>query len=105
VGGDWLAATAARVREAEADLVLVGMGFPLQEHVCARLAARLGHGLLIGEGGTFDYDSFGGRRRKAPSAFSRIGLEWLWRLAQEPWRLKRQLAIPRFIYRIWQLHR
>jgi len=97
----WLTATAATLRAADPDLTLVGMGFPLQERVAATLAPQLSHGLLVGEGGTFDYDSFGGRRRKAPAFFQATGLEWLWRLILEPRRLRRQLAVPRFIHKIW----
>lgn len=77
------------------------MGFPLQERVCAYLAKHAEHGVFIGEGGTFDYADFGGRRTKAPVLLQRLGLEWFWRLLLEPQRLLRQLAIPRFIYRIW----
>ncbi len=102
VSQDWITQTADRLTAANAELILVGMGFPLQEQVCAQLSTLLPHGILIGEGGTFDYDSFGGRRRKAPVAVQRSGLEWLWRLALEPHRIVRQLAIPRFIYRIWR---
>lgn len=98
----WLAATAGDIRDAHADLILVGMGFPLQETVCAYLASHLEHGVLIGEGGTFDYESFGGTRAKAPAWVQRIGLEWAWRLLLQPQRLRRQLAIPRFIWRIWR---
>ncbi len=98
----WTQATATRLRDAGADLTLVGMGFPLQEGVCAELAAGLPHGLLIGEGGTFDYASFGGARQKAPAWLQRVGLEWLWRLLLEPSRLRRALAIPRFIFRVWR---
>ncbi len=102
VSSEWITRTATNLNSAAADLILVGMGFPLQERVCSQLAAKLSHGLLIGEGGTFDYDSFGGQRRKAPAAVQRMGLEWLWRLGLEPHRIIRQLAIPRFIYKIWQ---
>jgi N-acetylglucosaminyldiphosphoundecaprenol N-acetyl-beta-D-mannosaminyltransferase len=102
VSQSWIAQTAGLLSGANAELVLVGMGFPLQEQVCAQLAGRMKHGLLVGEGGTFDYDSFGGRRRKAPQVVQRSGLEWLWRLTLEPHRIIRQLAIPRFIYRIWR---
>lgn len=98
----WLDQTATAIRNLKPDLVLVGMGFPLQEAVCAHLAAHIDHGIFIGEGGTFDYDSFGGPRRKAPAWMQRAGLEWLWRLILEPRRIVRQLAIPRFIYRIWR---
>lgn len=102
VGPAWIAQTATRIEGLQADLVFVGMGFPLQEQVCAILAQRLQHGLLVGEGGTFDYESFGGKRRKAPKQLQRVGLEWLWRLGQEPKRIIRQLAIPRFIFKIWK---
>ena len=78
------------------------MGFPLQEQVCAYLASHIGHGVFIGEGGTFDYEQFGGARPKAPATMQKLGLEWLWRLGLEPRRIVRQLAIPRFIYRIWR---
>ncbi|HVQ44880.1 MAG TPA: WecB/TagA/CpsF family glycosyltransferase [Candidatus Saccharimonadia bacterium] len=100
----WTDATARQLLETKPDLILVGMGFPLQEHVCADLVTRLPHGLLIGEGGTFDYESFGGPKRKAPPAIQRIGLEWLWRLALEPTRLRRQFAIPRFIAKVRRTH-
>lgn len=105
VSDDWLDQTAERLAAAQPDIILVGLGFPLQEGVCAELAGRLEHGLLIGEGGTFDYDSFGGTRRKAPAALQRVGLEWLWRLILEPRRLVRQLAIPRFINKVWKSRR
>ncbi len=102
VSPDWLQALTMAITAAQPDLILVGMGFPLQETVCAHLASHTNHGVYIGEGGTFDYQSFGGTRPKAPAAFQRIGLEWLWRLLQEPQRFRRQLAIPRFIWRIWR---
>jgi N-acetylglucosaminyldiphosphoundecaprenol N-acetyl-beta-D-mannosaminyltransferase len=105
VSASWLEETTVAVAAAKPDLILVGMGFPLQEQVCSYLAAHTGHGVFIGEGGTFDYESFGGTRRKAPTWMQGSGLEWLWRLILEPNRLGRQLAIPRFIVRIWQTRR
>jgi N-acetylglucosaminyldiphosphoundecaprenol N-acetyl-beta-D-mannosaminyltransferase len=93
-------ALAATIRSAQGDLVLVGIGFPRQERLIADLAGRLDHGVLIGEGGTFDYREFGGAIRRAPATLRRLGLEWLWRLLREPRRIRRQLAIPRFVARI-----
>ncbi len=86
------------------DIVLVGMGFPQQDELCAQLAAKLKHGAFIGEGGTFDYASFGGKYKRAPKFLQKVGLEWLWRLILEPRRIGRQLAIPRFTYRVWRKH-
>ncbi len=105
VSPEWLAQTTASIKEAKPDLILVGMGFPLQEQVCTHLAASVLHGVFIGEGGTFDYESFGGTRRKAPARIQHLGLEWLWRLIGEPKRLRRQIAIPRFIYLVWKSRR
>ncbi len=102
VSDAWLERLEDSVRLSRADLILVGMGFPLQERVCAKLASALPHGVFVGEGGTFDYDSFGGPRHKAPAAVQRVGLEWAWRLMLEPRRIIRQLAIPRFIWRVWR---
>jgi N-acetylglucosaminyldiphosphoundecaprenol N-acetyl-beta-D-mannosaminyltransferase len=50
--------------------------------------------LAIGVGGTFDYLS--GRVPRAPGLIRRIGLEWLYRLIRQPWRWRRQLALPQF---------
>ncbi|HSH31384.1 MAG TPA: WecB/TagA/CpsF family glycosyltransferase, partial [Candidatus Saccharimonadales bacterium] len=95
-------ALVAKLRSCQPDVIMVGMGFPRQEQLMARLARQLPHGVLIGEGGTFDYRSFGGNRPKAPRPLQIVGLEWLWRLLLEPQRIRRQLAIPRFIWRVWR---
>jgi N-acetylglucosaminyldiphosphoundecaprenol N-acetyl-beta-D-mannosaminyltransferase len=102
ISDTWLEQLAASIRTANPDIILTGMGFPLQDRVGAYLAAHLDHGLSLGEGGTFDYEAFGGTLPKAPAWTVRLGLEWFWRLLHEPQRLRRQLAIPRFIYRIWR---
>jgi N-acetylglucosaminyldiphosphoundecaprenol N-acetyl-beta-D-mannosaminyltransferase len=98
----WLDELASALTTTNADLILLGLGFPRQEFAAAYLAKRLEHGVLIGEGGTFDYEQFGGAKAKAPAIMQQLGLEWLWRLFLEPKRLLRQVAIPRFIYRIWR---
>ncbi len=84
------------------DIVLIGIGFPRQEYLAQRLAKKLDKGIFIGEGGTFDYRQFGGQRRKAPKFMQKTGLEWLWRLMLEPSRWRRQLAIPKFMLRVYK---
>lgn len=84
------------------DVILIGMGFPRQEQLMAHLASRLKQGVMVGEGGSFDYAQFGGPHRRAPQLLRRSGLEWLWRLLQQPGRLRRQLAIPRFIWKVYR---
>ena len=93
------------LRRLRPDITLVGLGFPRQELVIAELAQQLDHGFLIGEGGTFDYALFGGRIKKAPVFMQARGLEWLWRLLRQPRRLRRQLAIPRFIWHVYRANR
>ncbi len=89
------------LRQLKPDLILVGMGFPAQELLMQRLKAQLNHGLMIGEGGSFDYQQFGGQTKRAPSWVQKIGLEWLWRLLREPSRIGRQLVIPKFIWQVY----
>lgn len=76
---------AGRVRAARADILLVGMGVPRQEHFIEEQWERLGATVAIGIGGSFDV--LAGLRRRAPAWAQRLGLEWLFRLAQEPRRL------------------
>lgn len=102
VNTDWTDDVARKLTSARADIILVGMGFPLQERVMADLAGRLGHGVMIGEGGSFDFTAFGGTRPKAPRLIQRLNIEWLWRLILQPSRITRQLAVPRVIYRVWR---
>jgi N-acetylglucosaminyldiphosphoundecaprenol N-acetyl-beta-D-mannosaminyltransferase len=101
-GGADLAELTAVISESRADVILTGIGFPQQDTLNSILAGRLSHGVLIGEGGSFDYASFGGRRRRAPRLVRSIGLEWLWRLVLQPGRWRRQLAVPRFIWHVYR---
>lgn len=87
-------AQADRVRASRADLVLVAYGAPRQELWIARNSERMGAGVAIGVGGTFDY--LAGRVRRAPSAWRRLHGEWAWRLLREPWRARRMAVLPRF---------
>ncbi|HEY8498546.1 MAG TPA: WecB/TagA/CpsF family glycosyltransferase [Limnochordales bacterium] len=78
-------------------LLLVGMGSPRQERFIARHRHRLagcGVRVAIGVGGSFDV--WAGRSRRAPPLMRRLGLEWLYRVAREPWRLRRVAALPAF---------
>jgi N-acetylglucosaminyldiphosphoundecaprenol N-acetyl-beta-D-mannosaminyltransferase len=97
----WQDSVAIDINKTKPDLILVGMGFPLQEQVIARLVNLVDHGVFVGEGGTFDYQELGGKRKKAPTFMQKIGLEWLWRLILEPKRIKRQLAIPSFMWHVY----
>ncbi len=85
-----------RVRATAPDLLFVAYGVPAEERWIARNRERLGVPVMMGVGGTFDFVA--GVARRAPGWMRRAGLEWLHRLAREPWRWRRQLALPRFAY-------
>lgn len=85
---------ANRIRRAHTDVLFVAYGAPAQDLWIARNGARTGAGVAVGVGGSFDF--IAGVSRRAPRWAQSLGLEWLYRLAQEPWRWKRMLALPRF---------
>ena len=86
------------IRASGARLVLVGLGFPRQEYWIAENLPMLGPVTCIGVGGAFDV--WAGRVRRAPPAWRNAGFEWLYRLATEPRRIVRQLALPEFALRV-----
>lgn len=84
-----------RIQAAQPDLLLVAYGAPAQDLWIARHKARLGAPAMMGVGGAFDH--IAGVRRRAPRWLQRVHLEWLFRLITQPWRWRRQLALPRFV--------
>jgi N-acetylglucosaminyldiphosphoundecaprenol N-acetyl-beta-D-mannosaminyltransferase len=82
------------IREKRPDMLLVGLGMGKQEKWIGKHRSRLAAGVAIGCGGTLDV--LAGGTRRAPSAFRRLGLEWLYRLVKEPSRIRRQLCLPKF---------
>lgn len=76
---------AERIAASRSDILFVAMGVPRQERFISEQWDRLNVGIAIGVGGTFDVVA--GLRMRAPGWVQRIGLEWLFRLAQEPRRL------------------
>jgi N-acetylglucosaminyldiphosphoundecaprenol N-acetyl-beta-D-mannosaminyltransferase len=89
-----------RVRAAAPELLLVAYGVPAEEVWIARHRERLGVSVMLGVGGAFDFVA--GVARRAPPWMRRAGLEWLYRVVQQPWRWRRQLALPRFLWLVIQ---
>ena len=78
-------AVIAQINDCRPDIVWVGLSTPKQELWMAEHRDRLAAPVLIGVGAAFDFSA--GLRRRAPRAFQSTGLEWLFRLIQEPRRL------------------
>ena len=89
--GDVLAA----INASAPDIVWVGLGTPKQDYWVARHRALLTAPVLIAVGAAFDFHA--GLLRQAPRWMQRSGLEWLFRLLQEP----RRLAFRYLVYNPW----
>lgn len=86
------------INECKPDLLLVGLGSPKQEEFIARHKAYLNSKVAIGVGGTFDVLS--GNVKRAPEIYQKLGMEWFYRLATNPKRFKRQLALFKFGFKV-----
>jgi N-acetylglucosaminyldiphosphoundecaprenol N-acetyl-beta-D-mannosaminyltransferase len=93
------------VLRARADMVIVALGQPLQEAWLDRHLPQTGCRLGIGVGAFLDFTA--GRVPRAPEWMNRAGIEWVYRLAQEPDRLWRRYVIgnPRFLWHAWWARR
>jgi N-acetylglucosaminyldiphosphoundecaprenol N-acetyl-beta-D-mannosaminyltransferase len=89
---------AARIKAAQPDILLVAYGAPRQDIWIARHKEDLRVPVSMGVGGAFDFVA--GVQKRAPAWVIHINLEWLWRLLTQPWRWKRQLDIPRFVWKV-----
>lgn len=108
---------ADKIRRTKTRIVFVGLGAPKQEYFIERLSqdmslralvkqsprdrhaqrARDDSGVvLMSVGGAFDMLS--GTIQRAPVPIRKVGMEWAWRLFQEPWRWRRQLALVQFVF-------
>lgn len=75
------------MKKLQPDIVLVAMGMPAQEKLIYRHFRDFSKGIFVGVGGSFDVLS--GMKQRAPEFFIRHNLEWLYRIAKEPSRIKR----------------
>lgn len=82
------------IKAKKPDMIFVAFGAPKQEYFIDAYKDILGAGLLMGVGGSLDVIS--GNVERAPEKYQKMGLEWAYRLAKEPWRIKRAGALPIF---------
>ena len=86
------------IRGSGARLLFVAMGSPRQEKWLNRHFDATGATIGFGIGGSLD--ALTGKVRRAPRWAQQAGLEWLWRLILQPSRIGRQMALPRFAWRV-----
>jgi len=88
---------AEQLQQARPDLVLMAFGAPKQELLIDRIAERVKPAVLLGIGAGLDF--IAGTISRAPELMRRAGLEWLYRLSQEPGRLWRRYLVndPKFL--------
>ena len=84
-------AIAEQINESRADVLWVGIGVPKQEKWMVRMRDRLDVPVMCAVGAAFDFNA--GRVSQAPRWMQERGLEWTYRIAQEPSRL-----LPRYLY-------
>lgn len=84
-----------RINASGADILFVAFGAPEQDKWIARNLPRLRVKMAMGVGGSLDF--IAGVVPRAPERMRRLGLEWLYRLYVQPWRIKRMLRLPRFV--------
>jgi N-acetylglucosaminyldiphosphoundecaprenol N-acetyl-beta-D-mannosaminyltransferase len=87
-----------RILQVRPEILLVAFGAPAQDVWIARNQPRLQAPVAMGVGGSLDF--IAGVAQRAPIWAQRLGLEWLHRLIREPWRWRRQLALPRFVWHV-----
>ncbi|NMC35752.1 WecB/TagA/CpsF family glycosyltransferase [Candidatus Beckwithbacteria bacterium] len=90
---------AQKIAAKHIDVLFVALGAPKQELFISKYINYMSTlKIAMGVGGAFDVIS--GRLKRPPVWLQRLGLEWLFRLYQEPWRWKRQTRLVEFVWRV-----
>jgi N-acetylglucosaminyldiphosphoundecaprenol N-acetyl-beta-D-mannosaminyltransferase len=90
------AGVARAIAESAPDVLFVAMTSPKKEKFLARWSAELGVPVCHGVGGSFDV--LAGKVRRAPPLWQRLGLEWLYRVLQEPGRLWKRYLVTNTLF-------
>lgn len=93
-------ADVARINDSGADIVWVGLGAPKQENWMRDHAGRV-HGVMMGVGAGFDFHA--GTIKRAPLWIQKIGLEWFYRLLQDPGRLIKRYVVTNFKFCMYMI--
>lgn len=94
------AGIAEAIAKARPDILLVAITSPRKEQFLARWSEHIGASICHGVGGSFDV--LAGKVQRAPESWQRLGLEWLYRLKQEPGRMWRRYLVTNTLF-CWML--
>lgn len=97
VKGDAEQAWKKTLEEKQPDVIFVGIGVPRQELWIKENRDLCPNSIWIGVGGSLDI--WAGTKVRAPKWLRNNNLEWSYRLYQEPWRWRRMLSLPKFLWR------
>lgn len=86
----------AEIRESKADMLFVAMSPPKKEIFLGKWAGEMGVPVCHGVGGAFDV--LAGRVQRAPEVWQRFGMEWLYRIKQEPRRMWRRYLVTNTLF-------
>ncbi|MFC5469655.1 WecB/TagA/CpsF family glycosyltransferase [Cohnella suwonensis] len=86
------------IQEAKPDLLFVARATMNQEPWIEKYQSELGVPVVMGVGGSFDVVA--GKLKRAPAIFRKLGMEWFYRLLQQPSRFKRMLVLPQFAIKV-----
>ena len=89
-------AIAESIREAGADYLFLGMTTPKKEQFIGRWGATMGVKVCHGVGGSLDV--MAGKVKRAPDHWQKLGLEWLYRVRQEPRRLWKRYLVTNTLF-------
>ena len=86
-----------KIKNSETQILFMGLGCPKQENWMAAHREKF-PAIMLGVGASFDF--YAGNVKESPELLGKLGLEWLYRLTQEPKRLWRRYLIlnPRFMF-------
>lgn len=86
------------IRGSKPEVLFVAMGSPKQEKFINKYMGSLPARIYMGLGGSFDVIS--GKLKRAPRWMINMGMEWLYRVSKEPFRIKRLGVIPKFLLKV-----
>ena len=87
-----------KINKFKPDILFVAYGMKKQEEWIDKNRDKADFGVAVGVGRSFDY--YSGDLKRAPKAWRKMGMEWLYSLIKEPKRIKRQIVLPRFVWKV-----